>query len=333
MRIERSVTTISWIPSEAMTGPMRIPMDLGIGHYDAAPPDRIESGDLERLRDEDRYRFANDLTAWIEVEDGDIIDAGYSGGAYVGSTRAKVGLSISIPGVSFPVLQDLPLIEDGKAIFRQTAGGRTGAPLPRRIDRPPYVRMTAPTAWTTLTLIISVDGTSEYSMTGASPFPRHWVYDSDGYLNAKSGVIDFADWTRHQDHDRSPWHDFEREVLMSEVESQVERDLSSAVMSGHPDLVAVEAGTDLIKQGQAGGSIYLILDGMLRVHVDEDEVAELGPGAIVGERAVLEGGKATATVTARTLVRAARISADELDLGALTEVAAEHRREEGLNQS
>ena len=38
MRIESSVTSISWIPSEAMTGPLRVPVDLGIGHYDDPPP-------------------------------------------------------------------------------------------------------------------------------------------------------------------------------------------------------------------------------------------------------------------------------------------------------
>ena len=74
MRHESSVTSISWIPSEAMSGPMRVPMDLGIGHYDEAPPDRIGADDLERLRAEDRYRFANDLRAWVEVDNGEIVD-------------------------------------------------------------------------------------------------------------------------------------------------------------------------------------------------------------------------------------------------------------------
>ena len=76
MRIERSVTSISWIPSEAMTGPMRLPMDLGIGHYDQAPPDHVARDDLESLRRQDRFRFANHLVAWVEVEDGEIVDAG-----------------------------------------------------------------------------------------------------------------------------------------------------------------------------------------------------------------------------------------------------------------
>lgn len=327
MRIQRSVTSISWIPSEAMTGPMRVPMDLGISHYDQAPPDQILVGQLEELRLADRYRFANHLEVWVDIEDGTIVDAGYSGGGYVGSTTAKLGIKVTIPGVSFPVLQDLPVIDGDEVRFVQTAGGRTGSPLPRRIDRPPFVRMTAPTAWSTLALTVSADGEAEFELVGASPFPRHWIYGTDGELAAKSGVIDFGDWTRHQDHDRSPWHDFEHEVLLSEVESQVERDLSGAVMSGDPNLHGLDEGATLIEQGQPGGPIYLILDGMLRVSVDDEEVAELGPGAIVGERSVLEGGPATATVTAITPVRVAEIPAAELDRSALEEVAAGHQRE------
>jgi hypothetical protein len=329
MRHESSVTSISWIPSEAMTGPMRVPMDVGIGHYDQAPPDHVEPDELARLRDQDRFRFANQLAAWVEVEDGEIVDAGYSGAAYVGSTTAKVGFSVTIPGVAFPILQDLPRIEDGKAVFKQTAGGRTGSPLPRRIDRPPYVRMTAPTAWTTLKLTIDAEGLAEFELIGASPFPRHWVYNPDGELAAKSGVVDFADWTRHHDHDRTPWHDFEREVLMSDVESQVERALSGQVMAQKPDLLKLDGEDTLIEQGKPGDSIYLILDGMLEVTVDGEPVAELGPGAIVGERAVLEGGTATATVTTKTPVKAARISAALLDREELKKVAAGHRREDG----
>jgi len=328
MRQESSVTSISWIPSEAMTGPMRVPMDLHIGHYDQAPPDHIGAGDLESLRDADRYRFANHLSAWIEVEDGHVVEAGYTGGGLIGSTTAKIGLSVTIPGVAFPVLQEPPVIEGNKALFRQTAGGRTGAPLPHRVDRAPFVRMTAPTAWTSLTLTITAAGSSFFEVVGASPFPRHWIYGADGALTAKSGVIDFTDWTRHQEDEGTPWHDFDRSVLMSDVESQVERNLSSSVMRSNPNLVTVNEGSKLIEQGQPGETIFLILDGMLNVDVDGDKVAELGPGAIVGERAILEGGTATATVTAITTVRAAGIPAETIDRSDLEEVAIGHRRED-----
>ena len=79
MRIESSMTAISWIPSEAIQGLPKIPFQLGIGHYDEPPPDRLEEGDLERLRDADRFREANELKAWIEVEDGQIAGHGYAG--------------------------------------------------------------------------------------------------------------------------------------------------------------------------------------------------------------------------------------------------------------
>jgi CRP-like cAMP-binding protein len=58
-------------------------------------------------------------------------------------------------------------------------------------------------------------------------------------------------------------------------------------------------------------------------------VAELGPGAVVGERAVLEGGARTSTLVARTPVRVAVAAADALDLDRLRELSAGHRREAG----
>ena len=64
MRVESSVTSISWIPSEAIAGMTKMPFEIGMAHYDPPPPDVIE--DLEALRLADRFRFANRLSAWIE---------------------------------------------------------------------------------------------------------------------------------------------------------------------------------------------------------------------------------------------------------------------------
>lgn len=68
MHIESSVTSVSWIPREAVEGVAELPWDLGIAHYDLPPPDRID--DLQALVGSDAVRFANDLRAWIEVKGG-----------------------------------------------------------------------------------------------------------------------------------------------------------------------------------------------------------------------------------------------------------------------
>ncbi|MGI9667463.1 MAG: cyclic nucleotide-binding domain-containing protein [Acidimicrobiia bacterium] len=328
MRHVKSVTSISWIPSEAMTGPMRLPMDLGIGHYDNAPPDAIDNDVLDQLRVSDGLRFANHLEAWVDVEAGEIVDAGYSGGAIVGATTATLGVgSLTFPGVGFPLIQSPPETTHGGTRFVQSAGGRTGSPFPRRIDRPPYVRITAPTAWTTLAVTIAPDGAASFEVVGASPFPRHWIYDAMGGLAAKSGTIDFTDWTRTGDHARTPWGDEERPALIAAVETAMERSLSGVLMGETPRIADLPIGDSLTTQGEPATDVHLVLDGMLVVDVDGDLVAELGPGAIVGERASLEGGIRTSTVRATTPVTYAAVPASALSADDLRQVATTHRRE------
>ena len=66
MRYESCITSLSWIPSEAVTGGTRVAFDAGFTHYDDPPPDRID--DIEALRATDKFRFANVLRAWVEVD-------------------------------------------------------------------------------------------------------------------------------------------------------------------------------------------------------------------------------------------------------------------------
>jgi CRP-like cAMP-binding protein len=90
----------------------------------------------------------------------------------------------------------------------------------------------------------------------------------------------------------------------------------------------VDAGQALITQGEMATDVYLVLDGILVVEVDGREVAEIGPGAVVGERAAREGGVRTATLRAVTRVRAAKTAAEVLDATDLGTVAATHHRED-----
>jgi CRP-like cAMP-binding protein len=84
----------------------------------------------------------------------------------------------------------------------------------------------------------------------------------------------------------------------------------------------------LVTQGDPGDEIYLLLDGVMAVEVDAAVVAEIGPGAIIGERAFLEGGTRTATLRATTRSRVASASGQQLTQESLAEVAAGHRRED-----
>jgi CRP-like cAMP-binding protein len=90
----------------------------------------------------------------------------------------------------------------------------------------------------------------------------------------------------------------------------------------------LKEGEVLVEQGDEGRDLYLLLDGLLDVEVDGDEVAEIAPGALLGERALLEGGKRTATLRAKTKARVAVIPPEAVDESALPELASAHRREE-----
>src|SRR5919198_857656 len=165
VRIESSVISLSWIPSEAIGGIMRAPFDIGPMHYDDPPPDRID--DLEGL-------------------------------ARAGMGRTKLGFGsrkILYPTIRMPDLQPAPEVGPRSVRFVQTTGGRPALPLPRKLNRPPFVQIMPPVVWTTLALTINADGSTKREVLGASPFPRHWVYDGDGKLESKVAVTDFGSWS------------------------------------------------------------------------------------------------------------------------------------------
>ena len=172
-------------------------------------------------------------------------------------------------------------------MFRQTVGGRTAIPLPRPVPHPPFVRWQAPLVWTTLALTMNADGSSDAQGAGPSAFPRHWVYGTDGAVAWKSALTDERTWMRHSFGERTPWSDRDREALVTEVESQVERQLSTDIMRGgaKPEIRRLPDGSLLTRQGDPGDELYLLLDGVAVVEVDGRAVAEVGPGAVVGERA------------------------------------------------
>jgi hypothetical protein len=328
MRIESSVTSVSWIPSEAITGSTKLPFEHGMAHYDQPLPEHID--DLAALQAADRFRFANELRAWIDVEDGKIVDSGYSGHGRIGSTTVRLGgREMTFTAFALPDLRIEPEVGDGRVRFQQTAGGRTGMPAPRRVNHPPFVQFEAPFAWTTLSLTLHADGTVEHGLVGASPFPRHWVYDNAGDLVEKSGLIDFKSWYRNAFGKHSPWGDADSAALVTAVETALERELSRTIMRGgeEPRIKKLAAGKTLVKQGDKGTDVFLVLDGILTVDVDGISVGSVGPGAVLGERAALEDGVRTSTLKAETKCRVAVVGHDQIDSAALAELSEGHKRE------
>ncbi len=66
------------------------------------------------------------------------------------------------------------------------------------------------------------------------------------------------------------------------------------------DEVTIAAGTMIVDQGQTGTEAFIILSGSVSVKRNGRKIAQLGPGAIVGELSLLDHGPRTATVTCDT---------------------------------
>jgi hypothetical protein len=324
------VTSLSWIPSEAVRGGTRVAFDAGFTHYDEPPPDVIE--DIEALQQADRFRFANVLSAYLETDaQGAVTGYGYTGEGLMGSTRVAVaGINKVFEAVALPLLQQPPVVGATSVRFTQTFGGRTGLPAPRRVRRKPFIQWQAPLVWSTLQLTLHTDRPPELEVKGASRFPRHWFYDGEGRLAAKSGLTDYKDWYRKSFGKHTPWGDQDSPALVTAVETALERALSAQMMGQgtKPRFRKVIAGDALVHEGEAGTDVFLVLDGVVRVEKAGQRLAEFGPGAVLGERAGMEGGIRSSTLVAVTASRVAVVPHNIMDSSQLHELSQGHRIEE-----
>lgn len=164
--------------------------------------------------------------------------------------------------------------------------------------------------------------------------PARWerVFDHEGSLVGKSSVAEYKEWMSTSFGRRTPWGDEDSPALVSEVESLLERELQESIMRGgtKPAIRRVKKGSVLVEQGDAGDQVFLLLNGVLMVEVGGEALGELGPGAVLGERTVLEGGARTSTLRAITDCKVAVVTSDALDLDKLAELAEAHRREEAI---
>jgi CRP/FNR family cyclic AMP-dependent transcriptional regulator len=71
------------------------------------------------------------------------------------------------------------------------------------------------------------------------------------------------------------------------------------------------AGTILTREGQAGGLLFVIIEGEAEVVSDSRTLGRLGPGDVVGELSLIDGQVRSASVQAVTDVHLLEIATDE----------------------
>jgi hypothetical protein len=319
MRVESAITSVTWLPFAALDALPDLPLGLAVAHYDEPPGERI--GELAALREADAFREANELRAWIEVEEGRIIGHGVDGWDHAGRSVEDGAQQIRFPAVQLPAIRPEAELGEGSARFVQTAGGSIGLPAPRPIRGKPYVHIGAAIAWTTLELVLHADGRAEGRLVGASPFPRHSVYDGEGLLVAEHGLDDFEGWYRDALGEETPWGAID----------ELEDELTTVVFGTASGFARrrLATGETLVRQGECGDEMFLLLDGSLGVEIDGETVARVGSGAVVGELALLGDGHRQATLRAARPSRVAVLGPERLEGTRLPELALARRRAAG----
>ena len=332
MRIESSVTSVSWIPSEAVTGPMlKGTFESGFTHYDDPPPDVID--DLEALAAAGTASASpTTCTAWIEVEDGQIVDAGYSGGGLMGATTVRLGQAARHvrAGRRSPTSATSPRSPRPTVRFVQTTGGRTGLPAPRRVKHPPFVQFTRADgvdharAHDPRRRHVELRGARREQVPPPLGLRRRRRARGQGRPRRLQGLVPRRVRQAHA---------VGRRGLAGARHRGRDRARAPAVGHDHarrrasPRSARSRRARTSSQQGDPGDELFLLLDGVLSVVVDGEAVAELGPGAVLGERAVLEGGRPHRDACRRrTDVRVAVAPADQIDRERAARSCAEHHR-------
>lgn len=78
--------------------------------------------------------------------------------------------------------------------------------------------------------------------------------------------------------------------------------------------VTVAAGLVIIEQGDMPSDVYVLEEGTVEISRNGTVVSTLGPGSVVGEIALVDPQRRTATVRATTDVRAIALSVEDLQV-------------------
>ena len=88
------------------------------------------------------------------------------------------------------------------------------------------------------------------------------------------------------------------------------RDRELERISALADIIDLPADRRIMSQGERGAEMFVLVSGTARIERDGESLGDRGPGEVLGEIALLDGGPRTATVTltepSRLLVLARR---------------------------
>ena len=331
MRLESSVTSVSWIPSEAVTGAvLKGTFEAGFTHYDDPPPDEID--DLEEMRAAGALPLRQPPRG-VGRHRGRARSSTPATRAAASWARRRSASPTSARRSSrcrSPTSATTPRSRTRSRGSCRPPAGEPGLPAPRRVKHPPFIQFKAPTVWTTLGAHdprrrhVGVRGARREQVPPALDLRRRRTARGEGRARRLQGLVPRRVRQVHA-------------VGRARLEGARHRGRDRArTRALHHDHAQGRQGRDPHDQeGQAarasratsGNDLFLLLDGVLAVLIDGEPVAEVGPGAILGERAVLEGGIRTSTLEAQTACRVAVARPDQIDRAALLALAEKHRRE------
>ena len=259
MRYESSVTSLSWIPSEAVTGVSRVAFDSGL-HPLRRPAARPRSTTSRRCGTADRFRFANVLRG---------LDRGGRPGQHHRLRlpgRRPDGLDHREAGAACGNASrrcTLPDIQRRSRRRRATAGcGSSRRPAagpgsPPRGGCAGGRSSSGRRRWCgpRLSLTLHADGRAEYEVIGASRVPPALgLRRRRASWRHKSGLTDFTDWYRKSFGKHTPWGDEDSPALVTAVETALERACrcSSCTAAAKPRIEQPRPGADPGPPGRPG---------------------------------------------------------------------------------
>lgn len=134
---------------------------------------------------------------------------------------------------------------------------------------------------------------------------QHWGYRPDYVLEGVRDIVASLDQggkPLEHDHtygDGKELTIFERVIILKRVRffAQIAEEVLAQVASALEEM-EVEAGTTVIERGKPNGFLYVIIDGQVRVHSDQQEIARFGKHEAFGEIGILDAASAaSASVT------------------------------------